>query len=137
MIVRMTTTENKRLLKHIYLEISKGNLEPLMTSMAEEITWTIIGSTPISGVFHGRQEVLEGIVRPLGAALEGHVDFTFERFIAEDEHVVMLARGRGTAKSGQPYDNTYCIVSRISNGKIHEMTDYVDTELIRSALFGS
>jgi uncharacterized protein len=45
-------------------------------------------------------------------------------------------RGRGTAKSGRSYNNTYCIVSRISDGKVREMTDYVDTESITSALFG-
>jgi uncharacterized protein len=78
--------------------------------------------------------VIDGIVQPLGAALDGGVTFTFERFIAEGEHVVMQARGRATAKSGRPYNNTYCIVCRIVDGKIREMTDYVDTELIATAL---
>jgi ketosteroid isomerase-like protein len=45
----------------------------------------------------------------------------------------MEAQGRATAKSGKPYNNTYCIVCRIVDGKI-KMTDYVDTELITSAL---
>jgi ketosteroid isomerase-like protein len=131
----MTTTENKRLLEHVYVEISKGNLEPLIESMAEDITWTIIGTTPLSGTYHGKREVIEGLVRPLGAALDGHVQFTFDDFIAEGEYVVMRAHGRGTSKTGRPYNNTYCIVARISDRKIREMTDYVDTELISSALF--
>ena len=37
-------------------------------------------------------------------------------------------------RAGGPYNNTYCIVCRIADGKIKEMTDYVDTELITSAL---
>jgi len=60
---------------------------------------------------------------------------TFEPFIAEDDYVVMRARGQGRAKSGRPYNNTYCIVAQVSDGRIHAMTDYVDTELITSALF--
>jgi ketosteroid isomerase-like protein len=131
----MGMDENKRLLEQIYVEISKGNLEPLMDHLAEDAEWTIIGTTELSGTFRGKQEIVERMVRPLGAALDGHVEFTFERFLAEGDHVVMQARGRGTAKTGRPYNNTYCIVSRITDGQIREMTDYVDTELIASALF--
>ena len=39
--------------------------------------------------------------------------------------------------TGLPYNNTYCIVARFVDGKIVEMTDYVDTELISTALFGT
>ncbi len=60
--------------------------------------------------------------------------FQPERFIAEGEYVVMQAQGRATALSGKPYNNTYCIVCRIVDGKVKEMVDYVDTELITSAL---
>ncbi len=42
--------------------------------------------------------------------------------------------GRATALSGKPYNNTYCIVCRIVDGKVKEMVDYIDTELITSAL---
>ena len=44
------------------------------------------------------------------------------------------AHGRATALSGKPYNNTYCIVCRIVDGKVKEMVDYIDTELITSAL---
>jgi uncharacterized protein len=130
----MGAAENKRLLEHIYREISKGNLEPLMESLADDAEWTIIGTTKLSGTFRGKHEIVDRLVIPLGAALDGHVEFTFERFIAEGDHVVMQARGRGTAKSGRPYNNEYCIVCRIVDGEIREMTDYIDTELITSAL---
>jgi ketosteroid isomerase-like protein len=126
--------ENKELLRDVYLGISEGNLEPLLEAMADDIEWTIIGSTGLSGTFRGKPEVIEKMIRPLGESLDGHVQFTFERFIAEGEYVVMLARGQGRAKSGEPYNNSYCIVCRIVDGEIHEMTDYVDTELITKAL---
>jgi ketosteroid isomerase-like protein len=63
------------------------------------------------------------------------VTFTIDRLIAEGEYVVMQARGRATAITGRAYDNTYCIVARIVDGQIREMTDYIDTELITRALF--
>jgi len=65
---------------------------------------------------------------------DGPIVFRPDRFIAEGEYVVMQAKGRATALSGKPYNNTYCIVCRIVDGKVKEMVDYIDTELITSAL---
>ena len=79
--------------------------------------------------------MIEKILKALRARLgDGPVVFSFERFIAEGEYVVMQARGQATAKSGKPYHNTYCIVCRVVEGQVKEMTDYIDTELITSAL---
>ena len=131
----MDTTTNKQLLQDIYAEISRGNPQLLLDSMADDIEWTIIGSTALSGTSHGKQEVIDKLLKPLRARLaDGPIVFQPERFIAEGEYVVMQARGRATARSGKPYNNTYCIVCRIVDGKLKEMIDYVDTELITTAL---
>jgi uncharacterized protein len=37
------------------------------------------------------------------------------------------------SKKGVPYNNTYCHVFRIVNGKIKEVTEYLDTELVTRA----
>jgi hypothetical protein len=131
---RTRETANKALLRQVYEEISKGNPALLMESLADDIRWTIIGTTALSGTFNGKQDVAEKLAIPLRARLDGPVVFTLDDFIAEGDQVVMRARGRATAKSGQPYNNSYCIVARIVDGKIREMTDYVDTALIDSAL---
>src|SRR5712671_1213553 len=134
----MDANANRELLENVYREISARNPVPLIDALADDAVWTIIGTTPLSGTFRGKREIVEGLLGPLGAALEDGVTFTFERFIAEGEYVVMLARGSGKGENtGLPYNNRYCIVSRIVDGEIREMTDYVDTELINTALFGS
>jgi len=128
-------TANKQLLRHVYAEISKGNVQPLLDSLADDVEWTIIGSTALSGTSRGKQEVIDKLLKPVRARLaDGPIVFRPERFIAEGEYVVMQAKGRATALSGKPYNNTYCIVCRIVGGKVKEMVDYVDTELITTAL---
>jgi uncharacterized protein len=128
---------SKQLLEHVYREVSNGNPRPLLDSLAEDVRWTIIGSTELSGVYHGKREVTDNLLARLRARLATPVTFIFERFIADGEYVVMQARGQATAVTGQPYNNTYCIVARVVDGQIREMTDYVDTELITRALFGA
>ena len=111
------------------------NVQPLLDSLADDVEWTIIGSTALSGTSRGKQEVIDKLLKPIRARLaDGPIVFQPERFIAEGEYVVMQAEGRATALSGKPYNNTYCIVCRIVDGKVKEMVDYIDTELITSAL---
>lgn len=128
---------SKQLLERLYREASRGNPQPLLDALADDVEWTIIGSTELSGVYRGKREVTGNLLARLRARLATPVTFTFERFIAEGEYVVMQARGRATTVTGLPYDNVYCIVARIVAGQIREMTDYVDTELITRALFGA
>ena len=126
--------ENKALLRHIYTEASRRNSSPLLETLAEDAVWTIIGSTFLSGTFRGKDAILTRLLGPLAASTENGVTFTIERLIAENDHVVLIANGTATAKTGRPYNNSYCIVARFTDGKIVAMTDYIDTELITSAL---
>jgi ketosteroid isomerase-like protein len=131
----MTPDENKALVRHIYTELSQGNVAPLYAHLDEQIEWTIIGSTPLSGTYRGVEAVRSQLGAGLRAALTGPVQFTINRLTAEDDVVVLEADGRATTKTGRPYNNRYCIVSRITDGKLREITDYIDTELITNALF--
>lgn len=131
----MSAEANRALLKSVYEAVSRGDPRPLLAAMHDDIVWTIIGTTALSGTSRGKQAVIDNLLVPLRARLgDGPIVFAPERFIAEGEFVVMQAKGSATARSGAPYENTYCIVARIVDGKIREMTDYVDTELITSVL---
>jgi ketosteroid isomerase-like protein len=51
--------------------------------------------------------------------------------------VVIQCHGRVTTKTGKPYNNTYCYVCRMADGKMRELTEYLDTELVATALAAS
>ena len=84
----ISAADNKALLERVYAEISKGNIQPLLDSLADDVRWTIIGSTVLSGTRHGKQEVLDKLLKPLRARLaDGPVVFHPDRFIAEGDYV--------------------------------------------------
>ena len=85
----MGAPENKQLIQHMFAELNKGNLEAFLGVMAEDIRWTIIGTTKYSGTFQGKQEILDKLWAPLTAQLAGPFIATVERLIAEDDYVVM------------------------------------------------
>jgi len=55
-------------------------------------------------------------------------------FIAEGDTVVVEAKGDNVTKSGDRYDNEYCMVWRIQNGRITQIKEYCDTALVERVL---
>lgn len=129
----MGAAENKQLIQDMFAALSKGNAEAFLGNMADDVRFTIIGTSKYSGTCNGKQELIGKVLGPLSAQLEGGITLTPDNFIAEGDHVVMQAHGKATTKTGKPYNNTYCHVFRIANGKVREVTEYLDTELITSA----
>jgi len=130
----MSAVENKQLMQQIFSELSKGNGKPFIESMADDFCWTITGTTKWSKTYHGKQAVLTELLQPLLSQFENQYTNTAHRFIAENDYVVVECCGHVTTKAGIPYNNTYCYVCRLAKGKLQELTEYLDTELVTAAL---
>jgi ketosteroid isomerase-like protein len=130
----MGAADNKELLRHAFTEIAKGDSQPFLDLLADDVRWTIIGSTAWSGTYEGKQAVLDDLLRPITGQLRGRTIIAAHRFIAEDDLVVVEGRGRNSTTAGVRYHNEYCWVFRLDGGLVRELTEYADTQLIASAL---
>lgn len=129
----MGAAENKKLMQEMFEELGKGNGDAFLGNMADDVQFTIIGSTKYSGTFNGKKELVEKLLAPLSAQLEGGITITPENFIADGDIVAMQAKGKSTTKEGKSYDNTYCQVFTFQDGKVQRVTEYLDTELVTEA----
>jgi len=129
----MGAAENKELVRNMFAELSKGNGQAFLDGMADNVRFTIIGTTKYSGTCNGKQEILNKVLMPLSAQLEGGLTITPDNFIADGDYVALQAHGNSRTKSGGTYNNTYCQVFRIASGKVQEVTEYLDTELVTKA----
>ena len=134
MVPIMSAAQNKQLMQEIFSELSQGNTEPFRDAMADDFHWTIIGSTEWSGTYRGKHAVLTELMAPLFAQFAERYTNTADRLIAEGDHVVVQCRGRVTTKAGKDYNNTYCYVCRLADGRLRELTEYCDTDLIATVL---
>jgi len=125
---------NKQLLQHVFAELAHGNGRPFIDSFADDVRWTIVGTTQWSRTYEGKQAVLDQLLRPLRERMAGPVKVTAQRILADDDCVVVEARGEGTTKTGRAYNNTYCWIFRLAGGKVREITEHLDTALVESAL---
>lgn len=128
----MSTAENKKLIQDAFAAWANGDGMAFFNLLADNATWTVLGNCPISGTYVGRQRLVEDALKPQRAKLAGPPTPTVMNLIAEGDTVVIQWVGKGTTKTGQPYNNSYCYVVQIENGSIIRGTAYLDTELVRS-----
>jgi uncharacterized protein len=127
----MGAAENKEVVRK--LREAKG-IDAILATMSDDVRWTLTGTTKFSGTLNGKQEIVEKLFKPIFAQLETPGSNVIDNIIAEGDYVVVQQRGTGRrTKSGKDYNNTYCIVYKVADGKIKEITEYCDTELITSA----
>jgi ketosteroid isomerase-like protein len=125
----MSATANKQLLQEIFAALAQTNSRPLVDAMADDFRWTMVGSNEWAKTYAGKQAVIGELFAALRRKMD-RVTTIAHRFIAEGDHVVVEARGANTTKAGVPYCNTYCFVFRLADGKLAEVTEYMDSELV-------
>ena len=128
----MSSGENKKLIRDAFTAWANGDGMAFFNLLADTATWTVIGNCPISGTYVGRQRLVADALTPQREKLAGPPTPTVLNLIAEGDTVVIQWVGRGTTKTGRPYNNSYCYVVQMENGKITRGTAYLDTELVRS-----
>lgn len=126
----MNAAENKRRMREIFDELAKGNTGPFVENLSDDIRWTITGSSRLSQTFDGKQALFAGLLAPIQELFGDGLAIAAHRLIAEDDVVVAECRGRGTTKDGREYNNTYCWVMRLADGKVVELDEYLDTALV-------
>lgn len=103
--------------------------------LASDGQYIVIGTTPLSGVYRGRQAVLDQLV-PALATFKVPPKLQFGDVIVSGDRAVLLASGSGEGPKGpyrQPY---YAFVTKVKNREFSEIVEMMDTQMLNSALFG-
>jgi ketosteroid isomerase-like protein len=131
----MGIADNKAVVRRFYDAAARGDMEACFSLLADDVKWTNIGTTRFSGTYTGKQALLEQLLGPLFGQLKAGIFPTIENLIAEADIVVAQTTGTAETRDGVPYNNSYCQVMRIRDGKIVEVKEYFDTQLTTS-VFG-
>ncbi|MGW4090866.1 nuclear transport factor 2 family protein [Nocardia sp. NPDC004750] len=129
----MTAIDNKRLLTEIFEQMSLGNTRALSDAMADDFRWVFPGDWSWSGTWQPKSAVLEGLLRPLMAQFTEYRSAA-DTIVAAGDRVVVEARAEAVTTRGETYNQTYCFVFRVADGKLREVVEYCDTALVERVL---
>jgi uncharacterized protein len=135
----MSAQANKKLIQDIFA--AAGNPDPaardrslFVASLADDARWVVTGQYSWSRTFTGKASILSDLHGHVRSLLVDPARTIAERFIADGDSVVVEARGNNLTRTGVRYDNEYCLVFRLENGKIREIREYCDSVLTEKAL---
>jgi hypothetical protein len=75
----------------------------------------------------GKADIVQFIAFEFGKLFARDVKLDFKGLYGDGDIVVVEHRLRATLANGAPYDNDYCFVLEMENGRIRRMREYMDT----------
>jgi len=127
---------SRKIVEQVFAALGEGDARPLVSAMRDDVRWTVAGSAPWARTYDGRKAVVEELFATLSARMAGRIRTIPERIVADGDVVVVEARGTNTTVDGEPYENRYCFVIRVEDGKLAEITEYMDTALVERVVLG-
>jgi ketosteroid isomerase-like protein len=121
-----------------YTALAAGDVDAVVAGFHPDVVGSVVGSTPVSGRFQGRDEFLAGTLSVVFEALDPKsVRFAqnWLIFAVDGQRVVGLMTGDAVAKNGHPYNSIYCQLFTINDAQIIEYVEFVDTVVVENALF--
>jgi ketosteroid isomerase-like protein len=130
----MSVAANKKLIQQIYTDSANRSGTTFADHLADDVCWIVTGQYSWSRTFKGRDAVLNGLMGHFRSLFDVRPRTVAYNFIAEGDYVVVEAKGDNVTKTGARYDNDYCMVWRVEDGKIKLIKEYCDSALVEKVL---
>jgi uncharacterized protein len=132
----MGIAENKKVVLGFVEALSSGNLDAVKAALADDATWWIPGSLPVSGTHRGKKAIFEDFLGKAVTLFEPRsLSIQVRNAIAEGDCVAVEWVARGKSAKGKNYENYYHLMFEVKNGKIQAIREYVDTLYAKEVLF--
>ncbi len=126
----MGTQETREIVEAYYAALGKGDKARLLELLDPEVYWIPPVTAPFEPI-RGAEPLADALGRTVVKTMfDISKPFNLEvrRMVVDGDVAVVQQRLQATAKAtGLPYDNQYCWVYTVRDGKIVEMEEYADT----------
>ena len=125
---------NKRLTREFIDAIARGDTAAIVAAYADDGRVVTMGNTLISGAFD--KPAIAAMASGVLQAFPERLRFTIHAMTAEADRVAVEAESYGRHASGRIYNNHYHFLFRWRDGRLVELKEYMDTELVTEVICG-
>lgn len=100
----------------------------------DDVTWTVAGTSPVSGTYTSRQDFMDLAVAPINAQLATPLSPDVQHVVAHGDAVVVIWEGRATAQAGFEYTNHYAWHMQLRDGKVVRVIAFLDTWALQALM---
>ncbi len=109
---------NEELVRRGYQAFATGDMATLNELFADDIVWHAPGRNQLAGTYRGKEEVF-ATFQKVAELSGGTFKLDIHAVLADDEHVVVLARAKGE-REGKTLDDNSVQVFHIKDGQVTE-----------------
>lgn len=116
---------NQQTVTRFFELFSSGAVDATMAMFAEDATWWVAGTMPISGTYDKAQftKLLAGVLD----TCTGPIKITPKAFTVQGERVAVEAESYTQTRNGRTYNNHYHFLVTVRGDKIAGVKEYLDT----------
>ena len=128
-----STGENKAVVKTFIEAMGTSDGATAATCLSPDAYTLAKGFGKFAGV--RRYDTIVGTIEAFKKLLPTGLCPEFKSFTAEGDRVVVEFEGNATTSDGKPYNNQYCMVFTLSDGKIIQVNEYFCTKTADEVLW--
>jgi uncharacterized protein len=131
----MQEQQNIDLIKRVYAAFGKGDIDTIIDSLADKLTWRFDAPSviPYAGEYKTPDQVKEGFFGSLASTQKDYALKTDE-FIAQNDKVIMVGSYGATVNAtGKRFDLPLVHVWTIEDGKVKRFVNFTDTAKVAEA----
>ncbi len=126
---------NVDVVRGIYDAFGRGDIDAFFGAASPDLEWDESEGMPYGGIYRGRDAIVEGVVAPILADVDGFTAEPDEILALDDTRVI--ARGRhGGRGAGGPLDARFVHVWTVTDGKVSRYEQLADTRRFWEAVGG-
>ncbi|MEU2004874.1 nuclear transport factor 2 family protein [Rhodococcus sp. NPDC019627] len=125
----MSIEQNKQFVEQFLAKFATADIDAVLADMSETCTWWVGGKPelfPLAGTKNKAEmdELLRNLVVPMKNGLEMRV----KALTAEGDRVAAEVESYGENPDGSIYNNEYHMLFVVSDGKMQQVKEYLDTQ---------
>jgi ketosteroid isomerase-like protein len=120
--------------RDVFSNLASGKSENFFQHVADNVQWRVMGTHPLAGIYHNKEDFLQHTFHRLDKVLKQGVILEIKKIYICDDTAIVEMESLSTAINGKPFDNTYCWVTRFENNQIVEVRAYLDSELVQELI---
>jgi ketosteroid isomerase-like protein len=123
------TETNREIIRRAFDAWRRG-AAPITDVFAPEMVWRIEGHSAASKEYGSKQQFIDEVLTPFGDRFTVSEPFrpvTIRGVFADDDTVIVIWDGRGIARNGQLYENSYAWIMKLADGLVIDGTAFYDS----------
>ena len=123
----------KQFVEKLFKNLENGHQEEFFSQVSPNVLWEVMGTHPLAGVYHGKQEFLDHTFVRLKKLLKGGPVLKVSNILITEDTTIAIVEMIQLSYSinDKPFNNTYCWIVKFENEIIVHVRAYLDSALVQ------